>query len=715
MSASSQSTNGPTGGRLAIALVVRDEESTLPATLASVQPIADQLVVVDTGSRDRSREIAGDFGAQVIEHTWADSFAAARNAAWEAIQADWVLWVDAGETLPAADAQSLRAFALEEADPDTIYSLWIELPPAAPGAYVERAARLRLMTPHPELRYTGRVSESVAEAAAAIGRTTALGRFRLLRSGREHETPFKSARAQRNRELVDKALAEEGRQPRLLIAAAEALSTLGDHAAASTHYGDVIKHESPDETSLLEAYYGLLTTLSALGDQGRTYLNTCMTALEKFPLDAQLLCALGGAMQTAGRLDMAARAFDLALKHGDVNPQTWHVRDVSEMAAICLAAVQQLQDQPEQAAQSLAAAVEAAPTSERLRRALIDVYIRLDKQHDALAQIDGLPRDLPHRDALRNVVPGACQVGRQNWIPALAYLQSAYSSGCRDSLCLRWLATALVSTGCRESSQPVLEEWLAIEPHNAEARGFAAALQEPAEDAAGAVVAAGSETQAVAPSSDITRSIESGPTRNPAHDDRQRRLRIDTSTGGSSSSQPAPANATADADDTDEAALRESHRQNPGDPRVAAALSELLINTRRVQEGLELALPLVSSGKVDPGYREFTAGLSDFRGERFEEALAHFVAAREAGYDRPLLVEYAAGCYTQLARYDEAEPLWRELLLRDPGNTAAYHGLARVLAATGRQQEADVVLSRQEHTTAPISPPNVQPGSQHTV
>ena len=62
-------------------MIVRDEEDNLPHCLRSVRGIFDEIVVVDTGSVDRTREIAREFGAQVFDFAWIDDFAAARNAA----------------------------------------------------------------------------------------------------------------------------------------------------------------------------------------------------------------------------------------------------------------------------------------------------------------------------------------------------------------------------------------------------------------------------------------------------------------------------------------------------------------------------------------------------------------------------------------------------------------------------------------------------------
>jgi hypothetical protein len=91
----------PTGGRLSVLLIARDEEASLGRCLASVKEVAHQIIVVDTGSTDRTVEIAREHGAEVHAFEWCDDFAAARNAALEHARGDWVLVLDADEELPA--------------------------------------------------------------------------------------------------------------------------------------------------------------------------------------------------------------------------------------------------------------------------------------------------------------------------------------------------------------------------------------------------------------------------------------------------------------------------------------------------------------------------------------------------------------------------------------------------------------------------------------
>ena len=67
--------------RLSACLITSNEEHSLPRALDSLEGVADEIVVVDTGSMDRTKEIAQEFGARVFDFPWVDSFSAARNAA----------------------------------------------------------------------------------------------------------------------------------------------------------------------------------------------------------------------------------------------------------------------------------------------------------------------------------------------------------------------------------------------------------------------------------------------------------------------------------------------------------------------------------------------------------------------------------------------------------------------------------------------------------
>ncbi len=84
---------------LTLCMIVKNEEATLPRTLASVKDVVDEMVVLDTGSGDRTCEIAREFGARVYRFEWCDDFAAARNDCLKYATGDWILVLDADEVL----------------------------------------------------------------------------------------------------------------------------------------------------------------------------------------------------------------------------------------------------------------------------------------------------------------------------------------------------------------------------------------------------------------------------------------------------------------------------------------------------------------------------------------------------------------------------------------------------------------------------------------
>jgi tetratricopeptide (TPR) repeat protein len=91
---------------LSATLIVRDEERHVGACLQSLRGLVDEIVVVDTGSRDRSREIAAAHGARVVQTSWNGDFSAARNLALEHARGAWALYIDADER--ASGGERLR-------------------------------------------------------------------------------------------------------------------------------------------------------------------------------------------------------------------------------------------------------------------------------------------------------------------------------------------------------------------------------------------------------------------------------------------------------------------------------------------------------------------------------------------------------------------------------------------------------------------------------
>jgi len=99
--------------RISACLITFYEEENLPCVLDSLQGIADEIVVVDSGSQDRTREIAEKYGAKVLVREWSN-FADQKNAAAAAASNDWILSLDADEEISPELRESLFAWKRQE-------------------------------------------------------------------------------------------------------------------------------------------------------------------------------------------------------------------------------------------------------------------------------------------------------------------------------------------------------------------------------------------------------------------------------------------------------------------------------------------------------------------------------------------------------------------------------------------------------------------------
>lgn len=91
---------------ISLCLIVRNEQDTLERCLASVRDIVDEIVLVDTGSTDRTKEIAYRWTSKVIDYEWNDHFAEARNFAFSQAAKDYILWLDADDVLMPEDRKA---------------------------------------------------------------------------------------------------------------------------------------------------------------------------------------------------------------------------------------------------------------------------------------------------------------------------------------------------------------------------------------------------------------------------------------------------------------------------------------------------------------------------------------------------------------------------------------------------------------------------------
>ena len=149
---------------LSLCMIVKNEKDNLPDCLASVKGLAEEIIVVDTGSTDGTQDIARSHGARVIQSGWQGDFSLARNLSLAEAQGRWIIWLDADDRLLEPDKAALRKLA--EADPDA--------QPRAYGLMVKNSRdggrtgsvfnQVRVFPNRPELRFRAPVHEQILPA-----------------------------------------------------------------------------------------------------------------------------------------------------------------------------------------------------------------------------------------------------------------------------------------------------------------------------------------------------------------------------------------------------------------------------------------------------------------------------------------------------------------------------------------------------------------------
>lgn len=144
---------------LSVCMIVRDEQASLPRCLKSVKGVADELIVVDTGSKDSTVSVAKDLGAEVFLFPWCDDFSAARNESLKHATSNWILHLDADEELLSSSVPVLKERMLNPWC--LLYTITVDNGPSYPDRFFHPG---RLFRNHPQLRYTRPYHETLRQA-----------------------------------------------------------------------------------------------------------------------------------------------------------------------------------------------------------------------------------------------------------------------------------------------------------------------------------------------------------------------------------------------------------------------------------------------------------------------------------------------------------------------------------------------------------------------
>ena len=178
-------------------MIVRNEAAILARCLQSARPVADQIVVVDTGSEDDTIAIARSFGAEVVSAIWRNDFAWARNISLDRATCAWILWLDADDVVPPESLPKL--LSLKETPPDKVFGFTVRN--ERQGNTGSEFVQARLFPNLAGIRFEGTIHEQMMPSALLLGLTLEKNNIVIEHHGYADAGMLKS-KAQRNIALL---------------------------------------------------------------------------------------------------------------------------------------------------------------------------------------------------------------------------------------------------------------------------------------------------------------------------------------------------------------------------------------------------------------------------------------------------------------------------------------------------------------------------------
>ena len=220
---------------LTLVMIAKNEAKNIRKAIESAAKYCKEIIVADTGSTDATSEVSRQAGAVVYSYPWSGSFSEARNFALGFVRTPWVLTLDADEEL---DRDSFEKYChlLDDNANGGIRVQIINTLQSESGTNVLKHKYTRVFRSHPEIRYTGRIHEQIAESIEKAGFAIADSEIVINHNGYESND---QAKAQRNLSLLLEDLAESPEDPFIVYHIGETQFALGNYTEAQHCFSSI--------------------------------------------------------------------------------------------------------------------------------------------------------------------------------------------------------------------------------------------------------------------------------------------------------------------------------------------------------------------------------------------------------------------------------------------------------------------------------------------
>ncbi|MBE5800161.1 MAG: glycosyltransferase [Clostridiales bacterium] len=287
---------------LSLCMIVRNEEKNLERCLHSVRDAVDEIIILDTGSTDRTKEIAGRYTAHVHDYLWRDDFAHARNASLALATKPFIMWLDADDVIEPQQLKKLIALKEELSDGIDAVMLPYQYAFSTGGEPTLVFERERIVRRAAGFRFEGVVHEAMAVSGNVIRADVAI----------RHTGEHGQSSNRRNLSIYETWISR-GMQlaPRDQYYYARELRNAGEYARAIDAYDAFLLMDgwAVNKQDARVERGECLKQLGRLAEAKQAFLS----ALEEGEPRAETLCALGESFLQEGQLHAAALWYRAAL------------------------------------------------------------------------------------------------------------------------------------------------------------------------------------------------------------------------------------------------------------------------------------------------------------------------------------------------------------------------------------------------------------------
>jgi glycosyltransferase involved in cell wall biosynthesis len=458
-------------------MIVRNEAHQLHDCLAPVAELFDEIVIVDTGSHDETREVARQYTPRVHAFTWCDDFAAARNESLRHATGDWIFWLDADDRLNAENVSRLKRLLATLDDAPAAYLMDTACQPKDEFDSERLITHPRLFRRHEELGFLGRVHEQLEPAPVTLGYQIHYSDVRICHVGYREASQLQR-KLQRDIRLLRMDYAVDPADARTLLHLGTTYAQLGKPAEARKYLLELL-NVTKEPHDYLRRVFSALADLSISEGRPQEAIDILQRGRTIFPYDDHLAYLLSEAYYELDDYE-AAKSVLVHIMYGPDMPQfkAGTPDDIKrQLAPRSLAEVLRIQRQHAAAEAVLKSVLEFYPHDALSWHGLGRVYIDLRDQ----AQLEIVRERLascPQGPLFSSLLLAAWHMVKAEWKAAERVLEQLIATAPQMPLLRLMRAEVLTRRGagiaaCLQAYRDVLR----VQPGNAAAAAMVQKLE----------------------------------------------------------------------------------------------------------------------------------------------------------------------------------------------------------------------------------------------